>query len=266
MAKNTDSKIVHALWIGGSLGPIEALCLTSFLRHGYQVRLHRYESLQNVPPGVVECDASLVLPKSAVFRHQPTGSYAMFANAFRYELLAVEDGVYVDCDVFCLKPLPLSDYVFGYESPGRINNAVLDMPPESPLSEDLRSLRFKADQYWPWESSRIASWRQRRAAKKAGANPLSYRTWGIYGPEALSYLVKKHGLETLAQPKDVFYPVHHEEVAKLFDPAFQLDDLITPNTIAIHLYNESIKSHRLDVQSAPLNSPIGKLLQDYELR
>ena len=51
---------------------------------------------------------SLSSTASDIFRYRDNGSYAGFANFFRYELLRKRGGWWVDLDTICLRPFPAS--------------------------------------------------------------------------------------------------------------------------------------------------------------
>src|SRR5687768_2878830 len=73
------------LWIGPSLGAVERACLKSVLRQGHRLALYCYREPIGVPDGVELRDAAEILPEHRIIRHK-TGSVALFANWFRYEL------------------------------------------------------------------------------------------------------------------------------------------------------------------------------------
>ncbi len=77
----------NAFWIGERLGPMAVACLRFFVRAGHEVVLHVYDEPVDVPEGVTVREAGLLVPADRIFRHQETGSYALFANLFRYKLL-----------------------------------------------------------------------------------------------------------------------------------------------------------------------------------
>jgi hypothetical protein len=108
--------IVNAIWIGPELGVVHVACLKSFLRHGHQVVLHCYEKPKDVPDGVELADASRLLPIKRIFYKNKNKSVAGFADLLRYELLGLGLGLYVDCDVFYLRPIEDADYIL----PGRM--------------------------------------------------------------------------------------------------------------------------------------------------
>lgn len=131
------------LWVGPRLGPVERACLRSVINQGHPLALYCYSVPDGVPSGVELRDAAKILPADAIIRHQ-SGSVALFANWFRYELQRLGAGTWVDCDVYLLAPLDgRSPYLFGEEAPGRINNGVLRLPSESPLLPSLPNCTFQ---------------------------------------------------------------------------------------------------------------------------
>ena len=79
-----------------------------------------------MPHGACIRDAGEILPREALFTHRRTGSVAVFADWFRYRLLAERGGIWSDMDVACLRPI---DYpqaeIFGWEDERCVNNAIL---------------------------------------------------------------------------------------------------------------------------------------------
>ncbi len=128
--------VVNAIWIGDSLGPIHAACLRSFVKSGHAVKLHCYDTILDLPLGVEVVDASALLPPENLLRY-PNGSYAISANLMRYRLMTLGLGLYVDCDVYCLRAIEDEPHIFGFESNGDVNTAVLKLPADSPVVADL---------------------------------------------------------------------------------------------------------------------------------
>lgn len=249
--------IINAVWVGPTLGPVHAACLASFVRHGHKVRLHCYERPEDLPTGVEAVDASSILPASRIVRYRAGGSLALFANLFRYELLAAGAGLYVDCDVYCLKPMEDSDYIFGWENSSAINNAVLKLPPESPALAGLRELKDARALIPPWASKKRQMYYRLRAMMGIPVS-ISDMPWGTTGPSALTWHLKRHGLERYAAPQDTFYWVN-ERTAALLDPDLTIDELTTHRTTLLHLYNETLR-HVIGRNGIPPSSPLGQLL------
>lgn len=147
--------IIHALWIGTKLGPISRSCLSSFIMRGHEVHLHSYGEIEDIPYGVTKVDANKVIPEDKIIKHNKTGSYALFSDIFRYELMRKVDGIYVDCDVYCLHPLTIPEhgYVLGFEDESLINGAVLRIPEDSILLRSLLDAAYSSKFIPPWYSS-----------------------------------------------------------------------------------------------------------------
>jgi len=139
------NKIIHGLWIGKFLSPVELLCMQSFIANGHNFHLWIYEPLQTpVPQGVIIEDASEIIPKEKVFVYKyknqfghGKGSYAGFSDIFRYKLLYEKGGWWTDMDVVCLKPLDFGDeYVFRPHHDFDVVGNIIKCPPASLLMLD----------------------------------------------------------------------------------------------------------------------------------
>lgn len=253
--------IIHALWIGKKLGEISRACLHSFVMRGHQVYLHTYADIEDVPEGVQCIDANKIIPESKIIKHNETGSYALFSDVFRYELMKQVDGIYVDCDVYCLKPIliPEHGYLLGFEDDEWINGAILRIPKESELINQLLKAAYDPQFVPPWYSS---SRQFRLKAKKifGMGKSLSDMPWGVIGPKAITYYVKKLNLSKLIQPIDIFYPVHYQCISQLCDANLKLSDITTSRTLGIHLYNEMLKG--VDLNHLHHESILYKLLKN----
>lgn len=64
------------------------------------------------------------------------------------------------------------------------------------------------------------------------------------GPVALTTLVQSHGLACKAQAPDRFYPVPWTRAEWIRDPRISLADVITEDSVALHLWNEKIASFK----------------------
>lgn len=248
---------VHALWIGGALGPIAGACLRSFQRAGHEVVLHVYERPSDVPAGVRCSDAGLIVPRDKIIRCRSKGNYALFSDIFRYRLLSTIDCVYVDCDVLCLRPLSAEAYLFGYEDGHLMNGAVLRLPPDSAMLAALCRWADNPAPIPPWLSKgRLRRLRfQRLFGWRTAVQDLP---WGVLGPRAITHVAREMGLDAVAKPIDVFYPVHHSQVPLLLDPGLSVEDLVTPRSLCLHLFNEVLG--RFDLSNIPPSSPLGRIL------
>src|SRR5436305_1811140 len=138
--------VCNALWVGPSLGPVESACLSSFVAAGHQVDLYSYENLSGIPAGVNLLDANTILPGALITRYRSNGSPSLFSNRFRYALLAAGKGLWIDCDVLCLRPIDDAPIICGWQEACAVNGAVLKLPPEHAVLDDLQRIFTK----WYW--------------------------------------------------------------------------------------------------------------------
>lgn len=228
--------------------------MRSVLRQGHRLALYCYRLPDGVPKGVEVRDASEILPEQAVFRNRLSVAY--FSDWFRYELLRRGEGTWLDTDLYLLEPIDLQrPYLFGEQQPGLINNAVLRLPPDSPaLAELLR----------PFEECRTPSWLPWRPYLKSrfrelvgGKADLARLPWGSTGPHALTAVLKRTELASEALPSDIFYPIPWQKADWVLDPALRLEELVTEQSVAVHLWNECIRSFKDD--PAPEGSFLARL-------
>lgn len=253
--------IIHALWIGNKLGPISRSCLQSFVMRGHEVHLHTYGDIEDLPDGVNQVDANLIISAEKIIKHNETGSYALFSDIFRYELMRKVDGIYVDCDVYCLKPLSIPEhgYVLGFEDDNWINGAILRIPKNSPLLESLLNAAYDPQFVPPWYS-KSRQFRLKTKKVLGIGTSLADMPWGVIGPKAITYYVRSHQQENNVQPIDIFYPVHYQCISQLCDPNLTIQELTTSRTLAIHLYNEMLRG--IDLESIDSNSTLALLLNN----
>jgi len=248
-------QIVNMFWHGADLGPVHAACIRSFLHQGHPVILHCYSAPSDVPSGVQLFDASKLMPESDLIANSETGSVALGSNRYRYRLIEAGFGLYVDCDMYCLKPIPESDYIFGREDSQRINNAVLKYPANSILSKSL-ILATKKEYYVPeWFSTKRKTLLRIR---RSFGIPRSVcdMPWGVWGPNLLTHKINEIGLEQKAKPIDYFYPVHYTNTSLLYESGLTLSDLVTSRTFAVHLCHKTLSSLQ-----APPDSPLGEIVK-----
>lgn len=243
------------LWIEGRLGPIERLSLASFRAQGHQVTLYAYGEITGLPEAIALRDAREVLPEAVARANRyQNGSYALFSNLFRYEILRRGLGIWSDTDVAAIAPLALdTPFVAGWESPDFLNGAVLFAEPHSGFVTDALAA-FSSGRVPPWvpfHRAPLAS-----IAHRIGQSvPATALPHGTFGPKGVTALARRHGLTALAQPQQVFYPVPPRMARRVFEADYRLEDVVTPTTLAIHLWNEKLRDIK---HTAP---PAGSLLR-----
>lgn len=252
-----------SFWSGSPLGYIERLCITSVLDAGHQLDVYSFERDLKVPRGAVLRDASEILPQSRAVIHK-SGSWAPFADIFRYEGLLRAAGTWIDLDVLILKPLhQIGDHVVGWQDPYVINNAVLHLPQNSDCLQSLVAL-CRSDVVIPpqWPTGQKVAQRLRGMI---GAHvPMQKLEWGAIGPLALTRLIADFRLLHKCQPADVFYPIPWQEAHLTFEPDASLVwKALTSNTRAVHLWNDRIKE--IKRKPPPRGSFIAEMCERYEI-
>jgi hypothetical protein len=241
--------ILNMLWVEGRLGALERACIRSVLRQGHRLVLWSYGKLEGAPEGVELRDGRAVIPAERLLRHVPTGSWSLFSNLFRYRMLQMGLGVWLDSDMYLLRPIELGDrHIYGFQDTDQIAAGIIALPSSSPVLTDLLSY-FDAVAIPPWLPWR---WKLRYAAQRAlrGRYLIETMPWGNLGPRALHAMLVRHGLEHRARPRIEFYPWTWQEAGWIFDPAHRLADWIAPETRAVHLFNQVIRD-RKDQPAAP---------------
>jgi len=234
---------VNMLWIGSALGPIEQLSIRSFLRAGHRVNLFTFDHVDHVPEGTTIDSALEYMTRDEykALRHSKTGSYSLAADLFRYRLMRIDAGFWADADFVCLRPVHCEvENVFGWESDSYLANGFLYLPPDSPVLHDLLNY-FDGRRVPPWLST---SRRWKLRLRNAVGQPLSPATlpWGSFGPRALTWLAKHHGVADQGQPRERFYAHPLSNAERVFSKSYQLDAMDSPATLLIHLWNEKIKT------------------------
>jgi hypothetical protein len=232
-AAGSERHVFQSFWWGDSITPYEALCMRSFIDHGHGYHLYSHTPHLQVPAGVVLHDAAKLLPKEDYFEYENRRSPAAFSSAFRYKLLAVNGGWWVDTDVICLTgEVPAWEQFFAFESETIVNTAVMYFPAAHSVA--LRCL-----------AETLAT---RGRAK-----------WGDLGPRLITNSLREHGLIEHAQRPAICYPVHWKQALDLLDPAKTAS--ITErakSALFVHLWNEIYRLEGIDKTARP---PAGSFLR-----
>lgn len=245
---------INFVWIGPRLGPVHAACIRSFRRHGHPVVLHAFDRPEDAPEDIDFFDASKLMRRDEIITYRKTRSLSLASNIYRYRMLREGMGYYFDCDVYCLRPIPDDEYLFGWESDSAVSNAVLGAPHDSEL---VRRLNGAVDDRFfvpPWRSKGRQRWMRFRNAIGMPLSPADM-PWGTLGPSLLTHTIKELGLTGRARPIDVFYPLHFAQTPLLYDPGVDLESLTTPRSYAVHLANAMLKSGQ-----APKGSPLHQII------
>jgi mannosyltransferase OCH1-like enzyme len=154
----------------------------------------------------------------AAERIAPRNVGQLRADVARYEILLEHGGVYVDCDMECLRPLdplltPGMSCFAGWETPGRwVNNAVLGASPAHPFLGEL--------------VERLA----RNVVAHCDARPNV-----MSGPQYLTPIYRRHADTVTVFPKEHFYPYLWSELERI-DETF-------PDSYAVHHWHNRRTNH-----------------------
>lgn len=230
------SPVIQQLWVGGPLTYIERLSIRSFLAWGHQVHLYSYDENLNVPAGCLLKDARDILPESAVFTHSAktgrnAGSYAGFADLFRWKLIHERGGAWADSDLICLAPMPRS----------------------STISTELVRVRDVivpgiTNCYFSAEAGEPAF---RRAFERSLRMNRDELAWGEVGTHLMAEIVatEKWG-DRLASPSFVC-PIPVFRIIDAVAGEFEVADIISKTQCnGVHLYNEKLRDVGID-KNAP---------------
>ncbi|HEB62197.1 MAG TPA: hypothetical protein ENI82_03500 [Bacteroidetes bacterium] len=240
---NNSNKTINSLWIGNELENLELLTLHSFIAHGHIFQLWTYsKDFKNLPKGVVLCDANKIIPQDKIFKYKyggkkglGKGSYAGFADIFRFKLLYEIGGWWVDMDVTCLKAFDFEEeYVFRNHDYFLCANNVMKCPPKSPFMK----LCYE-------ETDKLINEENRIWAKPS---------------EILSNNLIKFGL-TKYLKKNMINPDRWELVELYKNYSFKINS----NFYAIHWMNEEWRRANTKKNEAKKNSLYEKMLINYGL-
>ncbi len=232
---------VRSLWIGAPLTTVELLCLRSFVANGHDFHLYSYEDLGELPDGVTRKDASAIIPRSRVFSSHG-GTFAIFADMFRYKLLYEHGGFWVDMDVVCLRPLEFErDHVFASERTKDGSHQLVNCVLKAPRGSQIMELAYRF----------------------CAANPIAEQPWGASGTILLTELLAQHQLSDRVVAPEVFCPVDWWDTALFHSSA--LSDRQLASSHAVHLWNTWWGRNSLDKDRASVNSLYGRLLARYGL-
>ncbi|WEK06581.1 MAG: hypothetical protein P0Y65_10160 [Candidatus Devosia phytovorans] len=245
----------------GPMSWLEHLSIASFRRQRHRVEVFAFDPIPGLPEGATWRDAAEVMPREKLVFYKGKGTPAVFSDQFRVMLLKQNRGIYADLDVYAFRPITGPGYIMGFERPGSVNSAVLYIPPDAPLLDDLMGVftgtnRPLLEPYLP------PMRRLEVAARRLFGDPLlpENMQYGATGPMALTHYVRQRGLWDQVQPASVFYPIPYEAIPALMQPGSSVDTAIRPETLAIHLWRSQFTNRgRGDMPPPPPGSAMAEL-------
>ena len=86
---------IASFWFGSDLSWLEALCIQSYLDHGHSFTLYAAHDIANIPNGVDLRHASEILwPAPFKLRPEDRLGVAVFSDIFRLKLLELTDFIW----------------------------------------------------------------------------------------------------------------------------------------------------------------------------
>lgn len=217
----TESNVVQGLWIGEHLSTMERMSINSFLMNGHEYHMYVYSDVEGVPEGTILKDAAEIVPEDRIFTYAD-GSYAGFADIFRYKLLLEKGGYWVDSDLICIQQFRWeTEYLFGQERTdegSHVNCGVIKAPPNSPIMRHCCDLSSSKD------PDRIV--------------------WEEIGPSLLNNAVKSFELTRYIVPCDTFYAIDFRNWRDIIDGDRYIS--FEGNVYAVHLWNELWRRNHVD--------------------
>ncbi len=251
----------------GPVSWLERLSIASMLAAGHEVEVFARDVAglrrQNLHHAIVDVrEVMAEHPMADLYRRR--GNHAFYADYLRLMLMEQSRGIWTDADCIFRRPITPppgeEDYVFGWLSQRRINNAVLHIPARSELLRVYLDALNRVPIRAPWATGHI---RVKRELEILIGKTIPFDPDRLaIGPRALTYFIRRLGLEDRASPRDTFYPLSDDQAHLLTDP----DDraataLIGPGTVAVHAWRGKLWSIGQSACPAP-TSWLGRLCRE----
>lgn len=149
-------------------------------------------------------------------------------------------GFWTDLDVICLKDeIPQVNGIHLCKMGSDIDTVMvgtLMFPPRHDICKTMYELCQK-----PYEISEYDFGNLRKLKRKVLRKYKTHEDLLHYCPYPATYrmfgaVILKNGLSECILPHDYVYPITYDEINKLTAPAFKLEQFMTKNTFAIHLW------------------------------
>lgn len=247
---------ISTFWHGSYLRPVDRLCLMSMIKAGHKVKLYSYEEIKNVPENIELCDAREVISYSVLNRldpdfpnYRPQVTIAQFSDFFRVFLMKMRNTVWLDTDVYLVKPFKIdpTKVWLAYESKKRLGVSAFYLPVNNPIIKEFENY-LESDNILP-------NW---LGFKRGVLKPLYFQIKRIpitpnrigitvFGNDGISRLAKKYNFFSKAHAKETFYYWHARKSERIFDPKYGLEPLKNKNFLGFHMhYKELTKKKPLE--------------------
>jgi len=243
---------ICTFWFGDNLRFIDRVCLASQVMSGQRVKLYSHKPVKNVPAGVELCDAEPILPLATLKRLDPTfpdfkpsRTIVQLSDFFRIMLMKYQQGVWLDTDVYLIKPFvpDKGEIWLARENRQRLGVSALYLPPDNPIIAEfdnyLDNILNRANPVPPWLGFKkrcLVPSLLRLKGKPVTPNRLGIT---IFGNDGISRLAKKHKFFNQAKPKNHFYYWTGHKAERIFDPDYGLEPLECPELIGFHVHKKA---------------------------
>src|SRR4051794_10184770 len=135
------SQVFNAFWYGAPLTTLHWACLNSFVERGHQVHLYTYQNVET-PAGVDILDAGEIINHEDLYFYKNdnmfTPDIGPFSDVFRFKLLSMRGGWWIDVDVLCnRRTFPTCDYAWAIEKVPIIGTSQIKFPAKDPIIRKL---------------------------------------------------------------------------------------------------------------------------------
>lgn len=213
-----DNQIIKTYW-EGSISNLETLSIKSFIANGHTIIIYTYDNrLKSFDKNMLVLDAAEIVPKSK--RLEVKGVSTIFSDLFRYYLLDKIGGWWMDLDIVLLKPITT----------------------EKPIVASLQFFKQTQDGYMDHQlnAAPLKISQGHALAKSCIRSCESYDLGKLCHAQLSGCLLEKEiaklNLSNFIVPAEIYSPIGWGEAHRVVEPKFGFDR-ITPNTVAVHLFN-----------------------------
>lgn len=232
---------VFSYW-SGPITWMEHMSIASAQATGHQVTVFSHDP-QVLRRGALDCEvlnAGELLSDPALNRLRRMHP-AHYTDHLRLVGLQRSLGTWIDLDLVFLRPLPADPYLMGWEIENSVCNAVLRLPPSSPILTEYIEIcsQRPVPLNVPWAPLKE---RIQRQIKRVPHLLRGKMIAPMLGPKTLTHLIFKHGLTEHVKPREVFYPAPfgRVNVTKMAEPGY-FERVIGSETVTVHLWRSMFR-------------------------
>lgn len=211
--------IIQGLWIGDRLTQFEYNSIKSWLNNGFEYHLYTYNSVENIPSGVIIKDAREILSESEIFYYNT--AITPFSDYFRFKLLYERGNCWADCDIYCINKFDiLEPYLFISERTIRVG-AFKSIKPIKPINSFIYVKNTK-DKFILDMLNNCIKYKNKYLEKSVAKHCKTLQNIGLSayhwkgGCKLFAKLIIKHNLEQYIQSYKFGFPIDWWLFSNLF--------------------------------------------------